>query len=308
MSTTLAELSNNLASAVERAASSVVTVHGRPRIPSSGVVWRPGLLLTADAAIRFDDDLRVTLPGGETVAAKLKGRDPATDLALLACDTGTAHPANFSADTGKPGQIIVTIGRTADTGPIATMGIISGVAGEWQTWRGGKLDRFLRLDVSVYATSAGGAVADVEGNIFGIVAAGLSRSSVLAITTSTIERVAEPLSTKGRLARGYLGIGLQPVAIPEALQQKLGIAQPSGVMALTVEESGPAAESGVLMGDVVLSLGEHEIASAEDLHAALDPASVGKQLPLRVLRGGELRQLNVTVAERPARSSNRGRR
>lgn len=301
MSTTLSDLSNDLISAVERASASVVTVHGRPRIPFSGVVWRPGLVLTADAALRRDEDLRVTLPGGDTVPATLKGRDAATDLALLACDTGSATAVQFGPDNLKPGQIILTIGRTKDTGPIATMGIVSGVSGEWKTWRGGKLDKFVRLDVGTYPTSDGGAVADTAGNILGVVAAGLSRSSVLAITQSTIERVAEGLFTKGHIGRGYLGIGLQPVAIPQALKQKLAIAQDRGVMALSVEENGPAANAGVLMGDVILSLGEHEIASAEALHAALDPSSVGKQWSVRILRGGALEQVNVTVAERPNR-------
>lgn len=300
---TLSDLSNDLASAVERASASVVAVHGRPRIPSSGVVWRPGLVLTANAALHFDEDLRVTLPGGDTVPAQLKGRDAATDLALLACETGDATPAAFSRDILKPGHIVLTIGRTVDTGPIATMGVISGVSEEWQTWHGGKLDQFVRLDVSVYPTSAGGAVVDTAGNITGIVAADLSRSSVLAITTSTIERIAEPLSTKGRLARGYLGIGLQPVAIPESLRQQLKITHESGIMALNVEESGPAASGGVLMGDVVLSLGENAITSVEALHRVLDPASVGKQIRLQVLRGGTLQHLTVTVAERPDRGA-----
>jgi S1-C subfamily serine protease len=299
MSTTLSDLSNDLASAVASAARSVVTVHGRPRISSSGVVWRAGLVLTADAAIRGDDNLRVTLAEGETVPAKVQGRDAATDLALLACDTGAAAPANFTSDNLKAGHIVLTVGRTVDTGPIATMGIVSGVAGTWQTWQGGKLDKFVRLDVAIYPTSMGGAVADAAGNVLGIVAAGLSRSSVIAITTSTIERVAETLSTKGYLPRGYLGIGLQTVAIPHTLKQQLNIAQDTGIMALNVEENGPASQAGVLMGDVVLLLGQRSINSAEDLHAVLDPGSVGKQMPLQVLRGGTLQQLTVTVAERP---------
>jgi S1-C subfamily serine protease len=301
MSNTLSDLSNSLASAVERSSSSVVTVHGRPRIPSSGIVWRSGLILTADAAVRRDEDLHVTLPDGKTVPAAIKGRDASTDLALLACDTSSAAPAGFNQTDLKPGQIILTVGRTADTGPIATMGIISGVSGEWQTWRGGKLDQFVRLDVSVYPTSAGGAVVDGEGAIIGLVSAGLSRSSVIAVTLPTIERVAELLSTRGHVARGYLGIGLQSVAIPQALKQQLKIQQDTGVMALNVEENGPAAGAGMLMGDVVLSLGAHRITGPEALHAALDSSVVNKQLPVSILRGGALLQLDVTVGERPGR-------
>jgi S1-C subfamily serine protease len=299
MSNTLSDLSNYLASAVDRSSRSIVTVHGRPRIPSSGIVWRSGLILTADAALRRDEDVRVTLPDGKTVSATVKGRDGTTDLALLSCDTGPAAPVRFSDGVLKPGQIVLTVGRTVDTGPIATMGIISGVSSEWQTWRGGKLDQFVRLDVSIYPTSAGGAVVDVEGNIFGIVAAGLSRSSVIAITRPTIDRVAEILSTKGHVARGYLGIGLQSVAIPETLKQQLKIEQDTGVMVLNVEGGSPAASAGVLLGDVVLSLGDHPITDPEALHAALDSSAVNKQLSLGLLRGGALLQLAVTAAERP---------
>ncbi|MGH9629296.1 MAG: S1C family serine protease [Bryobacteraceae bacterium] len=303
MPDTLSDLSNSLALAVERGALSVVTIHGRPRIPSSGIVWRSGLILTSDAALRRDEDLRVTLPDGKTVPAALKGRDATTDLALLSCDTGSTAAASFGKGALKPGQIILTVGRTADTGPIATMGIISGVSGEWQTWRGGKLDQFVRLDVSVYPTSAGGAVINGEGKILGVVAAGLSRSSVIAITQPTIERVAEVLSTKGRVARGYLGIGVQSVAIPQALKEQLSIQQDTGVIALNVEDGGPAAGAGMLIGDVVLSLGNHRITGPEALHAALDSSAVNKQLPLNILRGGTLLKLVATVAERAGRGA-----
>ena len=289
--------------AVERSSASVVTVHGRRRLPSSGVVWRPGLIVTSETALRRDEEISVRLPGGETVPATLKGRDTTTDIALLACDTGSATPANFSQVPLKAGQIVLTVGRTADTGPIATMGIISGVSGEWQTWRGGKLDQFARLDVSVYPTSIGGAVADATGAILGIVAGGLSRSSVIAITRGTLERVAETLATKGRIARGYLGIGLQPVAIPLAIKQALQLTQDSGVMALSVEEGGPGARAGLVMGDVLLAIGEHPVTGVEALQAALDPGTVGKQLPLAILRGGTLQHLSVTVAERPGKGA-----
>jgi S1-C subfamily serine protease len=299
MSNTLSDLSRDLASAVERVALSVVAVHGRPRISSSGIVWRPGLVLTADAALRRDEDIRVTLPDGTTAPATLKGRDASTDIALLACDTGAATSAVFATSASKAGNIILTVGRTADTGPIATMGIVSGVAGEWQAWRGGKLDEFVRLDVSLYPTSVGGAVADPEGNLLGIVAAGLSRSSVLVITRATIERVAQALFTTGRISRGYLGIGLQVVAIPASLKQQLKTEQDTGIMALNVADDGPGARAGMLMGDVILALGGREIGSVEALHAALDPATVGKELPVSILRGGALVTLSVTVAERP---------
>lgn len=298
---TLSELSDSLAAAVERASSSVVAVHGRPRLPSSGIVWRRGLVVTSDAAVRRDEDLRITLPGGATVSAELKGRDSSTDIALLACDTGSAPAATFTQSSPKPGQIILTLGRTVDTGPIATMGIVSGVSTEWRTWRGGKLDEFVRLDASVYPTSTGGAVVDTDGSVVGIVAGGLSRSSVIAITRSTIERVAQPLSEKGRIARGYVGIAVQTVAIPPALRQQSDLKQETGVMALHVDDNGPAAQAGMVIGDVLVSLGDHDITGPEVLHAVLDPESVGQQFPARILRGGTIQQISITAGERPAR-------
>jgi S1-C subfamily serine protease len=150
----------------------------------------------------------------------------------------------------------------------------------------------------VYPTSAGGAAVDSEGLILGLVAAGLSRSSVIAITRPTIERVAEVLSTRGHMPRGYLGVGLQQVPIPQALRQQLGIQQESGVMLLHVAEDGPAGRAGLLMGDVLLSLGSKRTETPEDLHETLGQDSVNKSWLAQVLRGGALQQLNVTVGER----------
>jgi len=297
MSDTLTNLSSDLAVCVERAAASVVTIHSRSRRTSSGVVWKPNLVLTSESALRNEDGLQVTLPSGQTVAATSKGRDGSTDLALLACDTGQAPPASFFEGDVKLGQLALTVGRTADTGPIVTLGIVSGASGEWKTWRGGKLNEFIRLDVSIYPTSVGGAVADAQGNLLGLVGGGLSRSSVIAIPRGTIGRVGHSLETRGRVARGYLGIGLQTVAVPAALK----LDQESGIMVVHVEENGPAAAAGLMLGDVLLRVGDERVVSVEALHAALGPDSIGKQVRLRFLRGGAVRESEATVGERPAK-------
>jgi S1-C subfamily serine protease len=183
------------------------------------------------------------------------------------------------------------------------MGIVSGVSGEWQTWQGGKLDEFVRLDASVYPTSIGGAVCSSEGAALGIVAGGLSRSSVLVITRKTIDRVADALATRGRIARGYIGIGLQTVAIPPALKKQFGIEQDSGIMTLSVEENGPAAKAGIMMGDVLIAADNRPITGAESLHAILDPGSVGKKFKIAILRGAGRHEVDVTIGERPAKTA-----
>ena len=299
----LLDFSNELSSAAAAVSSSVVAIHASQRMSSSGIVWRNGLVISSAAALRRDEDIRILLPDGSTVSATVKGRDPSTDLALLACDTGKAVPVVFSKQTAKLGGVILTVGRTVDTGPIVTVGVVSGVSNDWRTWRGAKLDEFVRLDTAIYPTSVGGAVVDATGGVIGMVAGGLSRSSVLTVSRQIIERVAEVLSSKGRVARGYIGVGVQPVAVPAALKQQLNIRQETAVMALSVEENGPAARAGVMMGDVILTLNSHEITSPEELHSVLDPGSVGKQLAASILRGGALHQLTITVAERPIRNA-----
>ena len=297
MSDTLMQFSLGFADVVARVAASVVTVHGRSRRTASGVVWKPGLVITSEAALRGDEGLRVTLPSGQTVSAALKGRDGSTDLAVLTCDTSSAAPSTFFEGSVKVGQLALTVGRTADTGPIATLGMVSGASGEWKTWRGGKLSEFIRLNASVYPTSVGGAVTDVEGNLLGLVAGGLSRSSVIVIPRGTIQRSGESLATRGRVARGYLGIGLQTVAVPAALQ----LGQESGIMLVHVEENGPAATAGLMLGDVLLNVGGMPVKSVEALHGALGSESVGKQVQLRFLRGGAVHEASATVGERPAK-------
>jgi S1-C subfamily serine protease len=301
----LSSFSSEISAIATKASASVVTVHGsgRSRRSPSGIVWRPGLVVTTDSTLQRDEDLQIMLPDGSKVPATLKGRDGSTDLALLACDTGKAPAIAFGETGARLGELVLTIGRTAHTGPIVTMGIVSGVSGEWQTWQGGKLEEFVRLDASVYPTSLGGAVFNSEGAALGIVSGGLSRSSMLVITRKTVDRVAEALATKGRIARGYIGIGLQTVAIPQALKKQLDITQDSGIMALSVEENGPAAKAGIMMGDVLVSIGNHPITGAEALHAVLDPSSVGKQFRVVILRGAARHQADVTIGERPAKTA-----
>ena len=180
MPTDLNSLSNDLAKATEQASAGVVAVHARPRIGTSGIVWRKNLILTSSEGIRFEEGIKVLLPDGKITEARLRGRDPGTDLALLETDTGAIAPLEFTANPSQAGQLVLAVGRTANTGPIASFGIISGVAGEWKSWRGGKLDPFVRLDLSVYPASSGAAAVEAGGASIGLVSTGLSRTSVLA--------------------------------------------------------------------------------------------------------------------------------
>jgi len=300
MASELQNLSNELASAVERASAGVVAVHARPRINSSGIVWRRNLILTSSEGVRFEDGIKIVLPDGKLTEARLRGSDPGTDLALLEAETGTVAPIELGADRNlKTGQLVLAVGRTASTGPIASFGVISGVSGEWKSWRGGKLDPFVRLDVSVYPTSSGGAAVDATGALIGLVSTGLSRTSVLAVTRRTVERVAQKLLDHGYVGRGFLGVALQPVALPRDLKEKLKLEQDTAVMLLGLEPSGPAASAGLIMGDILLQTGTSVVSDAETLADALDRASIGENVSFRVLRAGAILEVQVRIGERP---------
>jgi len=287
MSSTLAALSDELAGAVQRAAPFVVAVNGRTRIPSSGVLWRAGAVVTAEHSIKRDDDLSVILPDGRKAAATLAGRDSGTDLAVLridATENGRVEPAA----SVKTGNLVLAVGRSPEIGVSATMGVVSAVGGPWSTWRGGRLDQYIRLDVSIYPGSSGGAVIDTDGRLIGIATSALSRTAGVAIPAATVERVAGELLSKGRIARGYLGVGLQPVQLKTS----------GGLIVLTAEPGGPADRAGVLVGDVLVALDGKPVEDVRDLQSALGSDSVGKTVQATLVRGGQTTALPIVVGER----------
>lgn len=301
MGSSLIALSEELAGVVERAGQSVVAVHARPRFDSSGVHWKPGIVVTADHAIRRDEDIRITAANGRTYAAELAGRDPGTDLAVLRVkdlDSPTAAPTDNG--TPRPGSVLLAVGRSKDS-VSAAFGVLSSVSGPSQTWRGGRLDQIVRLDIALHPGASGAAVVDAAGRWIGLATSALSRVSVLAIPLATINRVAEKLLAHGRVPRGYLGVGLQPIAIPEHLKSKLNLSSGSALIAISVDPEAPAGRAGMLIGDVLFELAGKPIRDPEDVQETLDADSIGKTITARVLRGGAAEQFEITIGERPRR-------
>jgi S1-C subfamily serine protease len=283
----LSNFSTNLADLVERAGQSAVGIEARHRIGSSGFLWKPGVIVTAAHAIRRDEDIPVILPDGQPATAQFAGRDPDTDIAVLRVD-GVEAPALGNSKALRTGEIVVAVGRH-EPGVLAAMGMVSTAGGPWKTWRGGQLDALLRLDISAYPRSSGSLLVDTQGGFAGMLTAGLTRTAPVAMPPATIERVATELLEHGRVAQGYLGIGLQTIPLPRERR--------SGVIVLNVEPQGPAEGSGVFVGDVILEIDGHAVGDTDDIHTALRGA-IGKTLPAVVLRGGERVELNLKVDER----------
>jgi S1-C subfamily serine protease len=295
MENILSNFSTSLADLAERAGHSAVAVEARHRIGSSGFLWKPDIIVTADHAIRRDEDIPVILPDGNRASAELVGRDPGTDIAVLRTKSAGA-PALIAAPALRTGEIVLAVGRH-EPGVLAAMGIVGSAAGPWKTWRGGHLDSLLRLDIGAYPRSSGSIVIDTQGRFAGMVTSGLTRTAPVAIPAATIDRIAAELLEHGRLARGYLGVGLQPVVLPSAFAVLLNREQSAGVMVLSVEPDAPADHGGILPGDIIVEIAGQPVTDTDDVQTGVRGA-IGRELPVVVLRGGRRTELRVVVGER----------
>jgi S1-C subfamily serine protease len=293
----LAAFSDRLAEAVEQAGRAVVRVEARRRYPSSGLIWREGsLVLMADHALEREEDISVGLPDGSSVAATIAGRDPGTDLALLRVKATGLTPLE-NGPTPRVGHLALVVARPGAT-VAASIGAVSAIGGPARTWRGGQLDRFIQTDAALYPGFSGGAFVDTAGRLLGVATSQSRSNAGLVIPLETIERVTAALLSHGRIKRGYLGISSQSVPLPEVLAKRLSLTQEGALLVVGVETGAPAERAGLMIGDVVISLGGHSIGNTDDLLAQLGPERVGQATPMRVIRGGEIREVSVTIGER----------
>ena len=295
--TTVMDLSNALAGAVERAAGSVFAVHGRPRLPSTGVLWRAGLIVTASHTVEPDREVTLTAPDGRTLSARVAGRDPALDIAVLRAEVDGVPVADIGDDGDlRIGHLVLALGA----GPRASAGIVSAL-----DIRGGRhpaAGEILAVDLTLYPGFSGGPLVDVLGRVIGITTSGVSRHLQCAVRAATVTRLAEHVVRGGKIPRAYLGVGTQPVVLPDHLRERLSLAQRTAVIVVNVTSDSPAAAAGLVIGDVIVSIAGHAITEPGDLLAVLQPDRVGKTVTTSILRGGEPREIQVTVGERPSRA------
>lgn len=295
---TLLSLSNDLAGVVERTAPAIVTVHARRRVPSTGIHWRPGVIVTADHTVRAEEDITVTTPDGRALPAVLAGRDPGTDLAVLTVKDAGSATAALGDDTAlKVGHLVLALGY----GPRVSWGVIGALGPRWRSWRGGEIERLVRLDLTLYPGFSGGPLVDAAGRVVGLNTSGLARDARLAVPATTVTRVADELLRTGHISRGYLGLGMQPVRLPEPLRRQLGLTRETGLIVVTVEPDGPAARAGVLLGDVLVALDGAPVGDLDDVQARLGSDRIGVAIPAVLVRAGARTELSITVGEQPRR-------
>jgi S1-C subfamily serine protease len=269
------------------AAPSIVAIksaHSR----SSGFSWRPGLIVTADEALSEEGDATVTLPSGEALAARLAGRDHTTDIAVLRIDRSDLPAIALKTEAVPVGTLAIAVGAE-DGAPTAAFGIVSRSTGPWWSLRGGEINARIELDLGMRQNAEGGLAIDAAGRAIGMTVFG-PRRRVLVIPSATIERVAARLEKHGHIPRGYLGLGFRLVAIEGGGR---------GVMVMNLEPQGPGATAGVHQGDIIVTWNGEPIRHVRSLFRALGPDSVGQTVTLGLRRGGETKNVQLTIAERP---------
>ncbi len=289
---------DEFANAVGHATGYTVLVDARKRMPASGVAYAADLVITADHAIEREDHIRVGLADGRLHPAVLAGRDPSSDLALLRLEKPLLQPARRSDAEGRVGQLAVTVARPALESVQAGLAMISAVGGPVRTMRGGLLRQYFRLDATAYPGFSGGALIDLSGAVLGINTSGLGGGVFLAIPAALAWKTAGLLAQYGRIRRGYLGVRSQPVEIPEGSRPLLQREQVHALLLVAVDSATPAAQAGLMVGDLLAGIGGQPVADADDLVAALSAERAGLPTVVEILRGGSRLEVAVMLGER----------
>ena len=296
------ELSDAMADAVEQAGKFTVLVEARRRFPASGILFAKDMILTADHVVERDEDIKVLLGDGMELTARLAGRDPGTDLAVLKLDlsagTASTTPAELAKTPARVGEFVMAIGRPSKNGIEASFGTINAIGGPVRPGRGGMLERYIQTDVVSYPGFSGGPLINGEGRVFGINTSGFHSGGAITIPADVALSTAETLAKYGKIKRGYLGIRSQTVNIPAEGQQQLNRKQETGLLIVGLEADSPAGKGGLMVGDILAGVAGAAIEHHDELFTRLNGDVVGKFTSLDVLRGGKLQVVDVVVGER----------
>ena len=296
MSEILSQLSKDISSIVEGTGKAIVRVEARRRMPATGIIWTDdGVIVTSHHVVERDDNIVIGLPDGSTTSATLVGRDPSTDVAVLRADIAGHSPAARAASNGvKTGHLALALGRPGNS-VRATLGMVNAVGKAWRTPAGGPVDRYIQTEVTMSPGFSGGPLVDASGAILGMNTSGLLRGSAATIPVETLDRVVNAILAHGKVRKAYLGVGTQPVRLQAAASANVG--QETGLLIISVEESGPAERGGLLQGDTIVSLDGEPVRQVDDLLSLLGSDRVGKAVEVAVIRGGVLSKISVSLGE-----------
>jgi len=289
----LQQLSNEMADAVASGGQATVRVNGRRRLPATGVVWSSdasgSVIVTASHVVERDEDITITTGDGREIVATLVGRDSGSDLAALRIDEALQAVHRVSADETRVGALALALGRAGELS--ATTGVVSAYGGPWRTGRRRQVERLISTDAPMFPGFSGGPLVDASGRVLGILSSHLGRGQALAVPADEVERIIGSIGQHGRVRRGFLGIGAQPVTLPNGGER--------GLLLIGIEESGPADSAGLMIGDILLEIDGRPVSELDDLRATLDGDAVGSTRNVALLRGGQRTEISVTIGEQP---------
>jgi S1-C subfamily serine protease len=296
----LQEFSNSLADTVAAATPAIVAIDTGKRASPSGIHWRKGIIITSDESLQSHEDLTIVSMNDRRSPIALLGRDPTTDIAVFTLTDADSLPIATIGETAtlRVGHLVLGLARSPEGDVRTAMGTVSVLGGSWQSMSGGTIDRYIRPDLTLYRGFAGGALVDAAGRVVGMNTTG-KRGSALTIPAETIDRVVAQFVSKGRIARGYLGVGMQPVRLSAQLSAALNLNVPTGVILINIEPQSPAEIGGLLLGDILISWDGHPLADPGDVRAFLNRGDrIGQQVTIGAIRGGTLVELAIEIGER----------
>ncbi len=293
----LAQLSGQLTALTAEAGAHLVRVEGGRRRSASGVVWAAeGVVVTTHHTLERDEGVEVGLPSGETVAAEVLGRDPSTDLAALRVSATGLAPASWADDADvAAGALVIGVSRPGRSAR-ASLGLVARAAGEYRARGGGRIDRYLETTLDLHPGFSGSLALATDGRAMGLSTAGLVRGTAMAVPPSTLRRVMKSLLTHGEVRRGYLGLATHPVPLPGEVRARTG--EELALLVAHVEPDSPAARAGIALGDALLSFGGESLQDPGELLALLAEDRIGDTVAMKVLRAGEVREVQVTIGAR----------
>ena len=295
MTDQLVQFSDALAARVEFTKPTAVALRLAHERYVSGIVWRPDAIVASEQSLPRRDEFEVVIAGGAVTTAKVAGRDSSTNIAVLRVQEPLAS-SSITTSEARAGAVVIAIGADGTGGASARLGVVNTAGPEWHSSRGGLIDRRIALDIRLARSEEGGPIFDAAGNCIGMSTFG-PRGQVLVIPPATIDRIVPTLLKDGRVARGWLGVTLQAVAVPDALRETVD--QSSGLMVMSVVETGPAAQAGIVAGDIILSVDRTSTHRFRKIARYFGSESIGRKAELRVIRSGTVVTVKTTIAERP---------
>ncbi|HEX4684781.1 MAG TPA: S1C family serine protease [Gemmatimonadaceae bacterium] len=298
----LSDLSTQLSSAVDQAARYTVAIRARRRIPSSGVIWRDGLIVSASHTVRRDGTVSIILPDGDAAEATVVGRDANTDLVVLRSADLPAPAPVADEQERAVGSLVLAVGRPGRN-VSASFGIVSAVIDGWRTPQGRRVDGVLRLDLSVYDGFSGGPLVAASGRVLGVDNSALAGGSAAALPASVIDSIIDDLLARGHVRRPFIGVAVQPVSLSAATVARSQLATASALVVVSVADETPAERAGILVGDVLLRIDGRDLARPADLLDGLAAIGDGASATIDLLRGGDRKSLTVTPMDRGGRGN-----